>query len=363
MHRSLTFVLIGVLCAIVNEARAACGSDPTTTCQGRCGGAGVGLCYCDSDCKTNLDCCPDFEECCPHCVSPCEGKECGDDGCGGSCGSCGIGPQWSCVAGKCVCTPQCAGAVCGKDGCGGSCGTCPAGQVCAGGKCVAQPCIPQCTARQCGDGGCPDQPDACGVCPPGQTCSMWGQCLGCVGQCAGKECGDDGCGNPCGTCQAGKICNASGQCVNPPCMPDCAGKECGDDGCGGSCGTCPPGKTCGSDGRCAALVSDPGQADSTGVADAYQPDEQVLLDPSEPETEPDTMNGTTPASETTVNPGRETPCPPGTMLSYGRCVTTPGPGTRGGASGGCSAGAKPLHFGWLLCVLIGALASRRRGRT
>ena len=57
----------------------------------------------------------------------------------------------------------------------------------------------------------------------------------CTPDCAGKECGDDGCGGTCPPgCAAGEFCNPSGQCV-PSCTPDCAGKECGDDGCGGTC--------------------------------------------------------------------------------------------------------------------------------
>ncbi|NOZ85815.1 MAG: hypothetical protein GXP49_06065 [Deltaproteobacteria bacterium] len=64
--------------------------------------------------------------------------ECGDNGCGGSCGNC-PGDQ-VCNKGTCghECTPDCTGRECGDDGCGGSCGTCPVNQVeqvCNGGKC------------------------------------------------------------------------------------------------------------------------------------------------------------------------------------------------------------------------------------
>ena len=76
---------------------------------------------------------------CPTCVCTpaCAGLACGDDTCGGTCGTCGAGTacsqdQTSCVA----CTPSCTGAVCGDDGCGGSCGTCAGTDVCAGGACV-----------------------------------------------------------------------------------------------------------------------------------------------------------------------------------------------------------------------------------
>lgn len=34
------------------------------------------------------------------------------------------------------------------------------------------------------------------------------------------------------------------------CLPDCSGKTCGDDGCGGSCGGCPPGQLCSASGAC-----------------------------------------------------------------------------------------------------------------
>ena len=34
--------------------------------------------------------------------------------------------------------PNCSGKVCGNDGCGGSCGTCGPGTACNGGACVAQ---------------------------------------------------------------------------------------------------------------------------------------------------------------------------------------------------------------------------------
>ncbi len=64
----------------------------------------------------------------PPCDPVCTGKQCGDDGCGGSCGTCAAGE--SCNAdGQCVagCAPSCEGKVCGSDGCGGSCGDCAAG--------------------------------------------------------------------------------------------------------------------------------------------------------------------------------------------------------------------------------------------
>jgi hypothetical protein len=73
------------------------------------------------------------------CVPACDGKECGPDGCGGTCGGCATGE--TCTAGQCVgaCVPACDGKECGPDGCGGSCGACAVGETCTAGTCVS-PC-------------------------------------------------------------------------------------------------------------------------------------------------------------------------------------------------------------------------------
>jgi len=70
-----------------------------------------------------------------------------------------------------TCLPSCSGKECGPDGCGGSCGTCPSGQPCINGKCQ---CIPNCTDKECG-------PDGCGGeckpgCAPGYPCLDNGKC-------------------------------------------------------------------------------------------------------------------------------------------------------------------------------------------
>ena len=226
------------------------------------------------------------------CQPLCDGVDCGDDGCGGSCGTCT--GQDSCEGGSCVCQPECTNKVCGGDGCGGLCGTCASnetceedGEVCAcqpscagncggdgcggscgtcfgqdaciGGSCVCQPsCAGDCGGDGCGGScgtcsgqdicigsSCVCQPScvggcggdgcggSCGTCGAGEICAA-GQCE-CVPDCDGKVCGDNGCGGQCGACGAGESCNASGQCG---CAPDCDGKSCGDDGCGGLCGYC-----------------------------------------------------------------------------------------------------------------------------
>jgi hypothetical protein len=64
---------------------------------------------------------------------------CGDNGCGGSCGTCTNADV--CVKGNC-CTPDCTGKNCGDDGCGGSCGTCTVDQTCMnGGHCTVPDCV------------------------------------------------------------------------------------------------------------------------------------------------------------------------------------------------------------------------------
>ena len=62
------------------------------------------------------------------CTPDCEGKICGNDGCGVPCGSCPEG--WTCEDYQCVCVPNCDGRECGVDGCGGLCGECAPLELC-----------------------------------------------------------------------------------------------------------------------------------------------------------------------------------------------------------------------------------------
>ena len=67
---------------------------------------------------------------CPECLSQCFNKECGDDGCGGSCGQCL--PTEVCIDHQCVtCDPDCQDKQCGGDGCGTPCGQCSADLTCS----------------------------------------------------------------------------------------------------------------------------------------------------------------------------------------------------------------------------------------
>jgi hypothetical protein len=95
-----------------------------------------------------------------------------------------------CAAPDESCVPQCENKDCGADGCGGTCGTCGEGQICnTMGKCVVP--VP-----------CPWE------CAEGETCFA-GSC--CRPDCANRECGSDGCGGFCGpnahgACGEGQAC-------------------------------------------------------------------------------------------------------------------------------------------------------------
>jgi len=181
------------------------------------------------------------------CTPNCSGKECGKDGCGGSCGNCQPGLFCN-SSGKCLedCIADCSGKVCGNNGCGGSCGSCSSGYNCNDGKCT----------KDCGPDSCGG---SCGSCPFGQTCSN-GTCIDvCVSNCSvpQKQCSGNsviGCANVAPGCQQWdfsnpKYCGSgynckNGECVKDACVPNCDGQECGPNGCGGNCGACQPWEYC-----------------------------------------------------------------------------------------------------------------------
>lgn len=138
-------------------------ADPDTTAE-TCGNGSCGLAENCETCPSDCGCGPGAVCVWPGscCVLACGGVECGDDGCGGSCGTCPGGT--TCLGGLCLCAPDCTGKVCGDNGCGGSCGSCQPGWVCQNTACV---CQPACGGKQCGDDGCGG---SCGSCPQGQTC-------------------------------------------------------------------------------------------------------------------------------------------------------------------------------------------------
>jgi hypothetical protein len=150
------------------------------------------------------------------CVPDCKGRDCGDDGCGGSCGSCD-GPS---LISECGST----------GGWGSGEGVVYYDEL----ACVEGSCQYTHSGSWSCEYGCDPQTVECKQCQP---------------DCSGKQCGSDGCGGSCGNCMPGTThCNAANQCE--ACTPDCAGKHCGDDGCGGSCGACGKNQGCGTNGFC-----------------------------------------------------------------------------------------------------------------
>ncbi|MFH1533223.1 MAG: hypothetical protein ABIK09_21060 [Pseudomonadota bacterium] len=172
-------------CAFSPNAAACDDGDPCT--QGdHCAG---GWCL-----STTKDCDDD---------NPCTDDACGSAGCTNT-PNADPCPGGLCAGGVCVCQPACAGKDCGDDGCGGSCGVCTGQDLCLAGHCQ---CQPACDGKNCGGDGCGG---SCGVCT-GQDLCVVGLCQ-CQPDCLGLDCGEDGCGGLCGTCQGGDTCVA-GACV------------------------------------------------------------------------------------------------------------------------------------------------------
>ena len=119
-------------------------SEPVCTAQEKkCDGDDVVKCKADGTdwefFKTCEDGCEGGQCKAPPCAPACDGKVCGPDGCGGTCGECTAPAE--CSQGVCTapCTPDCTGKVCGSNGCGGSCGECAdADETCFLGECVSE---------------------------------------------------------------------------------------------------------------------------------------------------------------------------------------------------------------------------------
>jgi alpha-tubulin suppressor-like RCC1 family protein len=188
--------------------------------------------------------------------------------CGSSGGADPGGKPKFCKGATQTCKPSCDGKTCGEDGCGGKC-ACAAGGICDddSGKCISTEGCGGVPLRGCCQGDTlrlcqKNTPKAKAnvstqVCTSGcgwnagtgsYACSGTGKDPGgtpidcpCIPDCKSKKCGDDGCGGSCGACSASDKCTAQGKCCKPYC-PSFVG--CGDDGCGGNCQACPSGQEC-----------------------------------------------------------------------------------------------------------------------
>lgn len=177
-------------------------------------------CLLDSHCKEGEKC---YKGIC--CKPQCSGKECGDNGCGGSCGKCS--ENKICSNGKCILESSCIGKQCDEKG---ICGKCVKGLVCKGGYCVpkVEGCAPLSIV---GCNGCECEECVCNIEPLCCT-AVWSSY--CAQLC--KECGTE---CPCiPKCCIGEDCSI----WPPPKGSD--HYECGPDGCGGSCGKCPQNQIC-----------------------------------------------------------------------------------------------------------------------
>jgi hypothetical protein len=121
------------------------------------------------------------------------------------------------------CTPSCEQKICGDNGCGGSCGTCEADQVCATGRCASS---------------CPGGQKNCnGTCIPSNQCCTNSDCPVavpdcCAGTCVNRQTDERHCGS-CGVrctvneqCDVGVcICGSSVCSTLNPAFSCCAGRN------------------------------------------------------------------------------------------------------------------------------------------
>jgi len=137
-----------------------------------------------------------------------------------------------------VCQASCTSKQCGDDGCDGTCGACEdelacTEDTCAEGKCEYSLALGHCVIDgTCFASGDSDPANPCVYCypvvslddwtpfPDGKSCDEGGVCLGgvcCQAQenCTGKTCGADGCGGNCGECDSTAKCS-DGECVPLP---------------------------------------------------------------------------------------------------------------------------------------------------
>ena len=238
-----------------------------------------------------------------------------------------------------TCLTDCAGKACGDDGCGGSCGTCDDQNPCTDDSCPAGACVATANDAPCDDGDPCTVGDFCGmaVCQTGEP----------------MDCG------------AGASCQ-DGACVDEPPDPDPEPDPDPDPADAGQADVDAATMTDAPAGTETDIGPGPEDIveDAGLVADSTQPAPDVDHPEDLAEPEPDApAPDVEPAIEVVIDdatspealPATE---PPGTIGDVG---TTPSTG--GKPSGGCGAGAgTPAAPGWALLGLLLFARSRRRTR-
>ncbi len=180
---------------LLNECSGSADPCGGLTAEGCCDGKIVR--YCESRTPQSVDC-------------GSGGDTCGWDPSNGyyDCGFTGPDPSGSVpIACPNTCTPACGGKECGDDGCSGSCGTCGAGKSCdASGLCTSGPVEPS-----------PDVVDDPGASQDASqdvpSVDSWEEQEACLASCPPGWCGVNACGGRCAECAAGYSCNAQSHCV------------------------------------------------------------------------------------------------------------------------------------------------------
>ncbi len=299
------------------------------------------------------------------CAVDCDGKQCGDDGCGGSCGECD--GDANCILGACVvpdpvcgdelceapetpedCPEDCteSGPVCGDELCTppenpDTCpDDCPPGPICGDGECVPPETLATCP-DDCEDHveptGCTEDADCEGdpPCPADAT-------LGCVcvpgptgGACVPACEADEDCPEIPGV---EKICLPQGFCsvseTDPVCGDGiCTGsetketcpKDCGDAESPIPCSEAPPGKDCCGDDVCNGPETDENCPEDCEDAEPICGDDLCTL-PETKETCPEDCQETFPEPTlcaTDTDCEAEGACPAGASMG---CLCAPVPG-------------------------------------
>jgi len=208
--------------------------------------------------------------CVDECVNACGGcavvlPNCGNGTCDAAEGEnckfceddCACGEGESCTAAGECCMPNCEGKPCGDDGCGGPVRPLRRRPCCVDGACVPTQGPTECLGpRSPAPWTAWASPTSVAATPPAASSTAWtGSLLHRLRRPQPVlrldaaynyyDCGTDGSGDPANVFPL--------ECAleTTECTPKCDGKTCGDDGCKGNCGICNPDKEC-IDGVCTA---------------------------------------------------------------------------------------------------------------